>query len=156
MRQFLAANISWLYRYFDRNKGLLEIFSFLMVAQSFIYSANPQDLGLQSISALKIVLWVLIFLVILLLQLSTAVELKREGEHIFGPVFKEANFMKIIMRFLTLVLLLALVPIFVKQIETSFHNGLFTVFYGSLAFVIVLEALVYGAAAVLPKKKPER
>ena len=122
-----------------------------MVAQSFIYSANPHDLGETSISAFKIVLWILIFLIILLLQISTAIELKREGEHIFGAILKGANFMKIVMRLLTLVLLLALVPIFIKQVEISLHNGLFSVFYGSLALVIALEILAFGAAVLIPK-----
>ncbi len=156
MKKFLLSNISWLYRYFDNNRSLLEIFSFLMVAQSFIYSANLRDLGAQSVSAFKIVLWIMIFQVILLLQISTVVELERDGEKIFGAIFKGANFMKTVMRLLTLVLLLASVPIFTKQIQTSFHNGLFSVFYGSLAFIIILEAIAFTASFILPKITDKR
>jgi hypothetical protein len=151
MRNFFASNITWLYGYFDKNKSLLEIFSFLMVAQSFIYSANSKDLGADSVGAFKIVLWIMIFLVILLLQISTAVEIKRDGEKTFGTIFKGANFMKVVMRLLTLVLLLASVPIFIKQLRTSLHNGLFSIFYGSLIFIVVLEILVFIATWLLPK-----
>lgn len=151
MRQFLASNITWLYRYFDTNKSLLEIFSFLMVAQSFIYSSDLKDIGSQSLGAFKIVLWIMIFLVILLLQVSTAVEIhKRDGEP--GAILAGANFMKVVMRLLTLVLLLASVPIFIKQLEVSVHNSLFSIFYGSLALIVLFELTAFVIAHLLPKK----
>ena len=153
IKQFLASNISWLYRYFDKNKSLFEIFSFLMVAQSFIYGANLEELGKQSVAAFKIVLWIMIFLVIFLLQVSTAVELSKDGEKVTGTIFKGANFMKVVMRLLTLVLLIAAVPIFLKQLQISLHNGIFSVFYVSLIFILALEALAFAVAIVLPKRK---
>lgn len=151
MRRFIGSNITWLYRYFSKNKGLLEIFSFLMVAQSFMYSSDLKDIGAQSVSAFKIVLWLMIFLVILLLQVSTAVELasSKEGEHV--TIFAGANFMKAVMRLLTLVLLLASVPIFIKQIQLSIHNSLFSVFYVSLGLIVLLEVLAYVTARLLPR-----
>lgn len=150
MKQLIASNISWVYQYFDKNKGLLEIFSFLMVAQSFIYSSSLKDISTQSVSAFKIVLWVLIFLVILLLQISTAIELKSENGEVVARIFIGANFMKVIMRLLTLVLLIATVPIFIRQIESSFHNSLFSVFYFSLGLTVILELLAFGVTRVLP------
>lgn len=120
-----------------------------MVAQSFIYSANLKDIGEQSIAAFKIILWIMIFLVILLLQISTAVELKKEDERVFGTIFEGANFMKVVMRLLTLVLLVASVPIFTKQIQLSIHNRLFSIFYGSLALVAVLELVAFTITRVL-------
>ncbi len=151
MRKFVQSNISWLYGYFDKNKSLLEIFSFLMVAQSFIYSNDLKDVGAQSIAAFKIVLWIMIFLIILLLQISTVVELRRDGDRVRGTIFEGANFMKTIMRLLTLVLLLASVPIFTKQIQMSIHNTLFSIFYGSLALAAVLEILTFAITRVLRK-----
>lgn len=151
VKNFIQSNISWLYGYFDKNKSLLEIFSFLMVAQSFIYSAQLQDIGTQSIAAFKIVLWIMIFLIILLLQISTVVELKRDGDKVFGTIFEGANFMKTVMRLLTLVLLLASVPIFIKQIQTSVHNSLFSIFYGSLALAVILEVLTFTITRVMRK-----
>lgn len=151
MRQFLASNTSWLYRYFMRNKSLLEIFSFLIVAESFIYSANPQELGAQNLEAFKIILWILVFLVILLLQISTVVELQKEGAKIIGTIFEGANFMKTILRLLTFVLLLASVSIFVQEIQLSLHNLLFSIFYGSLALLAIFEVIAFVVARVLPK-----
>lgn len=148
MRQFIVSNITWLYRYFDKNKSLLEIFSFFMVAQSFMYSSEIRDINVQSISAFKIVLWMMIFLIIMLLQISTSVEIKKTEGRYFGPMLKGANFMKTVMRLLTLVLLLASVPIFTKQIQTSFNNGLFSVFYGSLAIILILEAVTFSISFV--------
>lgn len=151
MKRFIASNITWIYRYFDRNKSLLEIFSFLMVAQSFIYSASLQDLPAQSVSAFKIILWLMIFLIILLLQISTAVELQRDDGTAPGRIFQGANFMKVVMRLLMLVLLLAAVPIFVKQIQISLHNSLFSIFYISLVVIAVFEVLAYTVARLLPR-----
>lgn len=156
MKQFLQSNITWLYRYFDKNKSLLEIFSFLMVAQSFMYSVSLQDLGAQSVAAFKIVLWIMVFLIILLLQVSTTVELHREGDTVSGTIFKGANFMKIVMRLLTLVLLVAAVPIFAKQIELSVHNSLFSIFYGSLAFVSILELITFAITLALRRNATTR
>jgi hypothetical protein len=150
MRSLIASNIAWVYQYFDKNKGLLEIFSFLMVAQSFIYSSDLKDIAAQSISAFKIVLWVLIFLVILLLQISTAVELRNEDGEVVGKIFAGANFMKIVMRLLTLVLLIATVPIFIKQVQISLHNSLFSVFYVSLGLTLGLELVAFAITKVLP------
>jgi hypothetical protein len=150
MRKLVASNIAWVFQYFDKNKGLLETFSFLMVAQSFIYSSDLKDISLQSVSAFKIVLWVLIFLVILMLQVSTAVELRSEDGEVVARIFVGANFMKIVMRLLTLVLLIATVPIFIKQIEVSLHNSLFSVFYISLGLTIALELIAFTVTRVLP------
>jgi hypothetical protein len=150
MRSLIASNIAWVYQYFDKNKGLLEIFSFLMVAQSFIYSSDLKDIAAQSVSAFKIVLWVLIFLVILLLQISTAVELRDEDGEVVGKIFAGANFMKIVMRLLTLVLLIATVPIFIKQVQVSLHNSLFSVFYVSLGLTLALELVAFAITKVLP------
>lgn len=151
MRHFLQSNITWLYRYFDKNKSLLEIFSFLMVAQSFIYSSELKDIGTQSVAAFKIILWIMIFLIILLLQISTVVEMQRDGNKVFGSIFQGANFMKIVMRLLTLILLLASVPIFVKQIQLSLNDSLFSILYGSLGLAILLEALAFTVAIILRK-----
>ena len=150
MKHFIASNVSWLYGYFDRNKSLLEIFSFLIVAQSFIYSANTRELGQQSVDAFKIVLWIMVFLVILLLQISTAVEFGDRTPRAPESIFKGANFMKVIMRLLTITLLLASISIFVREIGMSLHNSLFSVFYGSLILIVVLESLAYGAALLIP------
>jgi hypothetical protein len=147
MKKFFVSNVSWLYSYFDKNKSLLEIFSFLMVAQSFIYSSDLKDIDVQSVSAFKIVLWVMIFLVILLLQISTAVELRADKSP--TKIFTGANFMKIVMRLLTLVLLLASVPIFIRQVQTSVHNSLFSVFYASLGLIVVFEIAVFVTAQLL-------
>ncbi len=152
----LESNITWLFGYFDKNKSLLEIFSFLMVAQSFIYSSEIRDIGSQSIAAFKIVLWIMIFLIILLLQISTVVELHRDGDRVFGTIFKGANFMKMVMRLLTLVLLLASVPIFIKQIQSSFHNSLFSIFYGTLALAVILEVVTFTITTVLRKSLPTK
>jgi hypothetical protein len=153
MRTFLRSNITWLFRYFDKNKGLLEIFSFLMVAQTFIYESDLRGLGQQSIAAFRIVLWVMIFLVILLLQISTAVELRRDGEDLQPTIFAGANFMKTVMRLLTLVLLLAAVPIFIKQVQASIHNSLFSVFYVSIALIVLFEAGAFLISHWLPKNR---
>ena len=109
MKRFITSNLTWIYRYFDRNKSLLEIFSFLVVALSFMYGASLNDLPAQSVSAFKIILWLLTFLVILLLQISTAVEIQRDDGTVSGRIFAGANFMKVVMRLLMLVLLLLLV-----------------------------------------------
>ncbi len=151
IKKFLLSNVTWLYRYFDKNKSLLEIFSFLMVAQSFMYSSDLGGINRQSISAFKIVLWLMIFLIILLLQISTSIELKKDGEKLFGPMLKGANFMKTLMRLLTLVMLLASVPIFTKQIQISLHNSLFSIFYGSLAIILLLELFAFVVAVVVPR-----
>lgn len=150
MGQFIATNIAWIYQYFDKNKGLLETFSFLMVAQSFIYGSNLQDITAQSVAAFKIVLWVMIFLVILLLQISTAVEIEHEDGGVQGRILVGANFMKMVMRLLTLVLLLATVPIFIKQVEVSLHNSLFSVLYISLGLTVALEVIAFIITRVLP------
>lgn len=150
MKQLVTSNITWVYHYFDKNKSLLEIFSFLMVAQSFIYSSDLKDISVQSVSAFKIVLWVLIFLVILLLQISTSVELRSENGEVVGRILVGANFMKIVMRLLTLVLLLATVPIFIRQVQSSLHNSLFSVFYISLGLTVVLELIAFAITRVLP------
>lgn len=150
MKQLVTSNITWVYHYFDKNKSLLEIFSFLMVAQSFIYSSDLKDISVQSVSAFKIVLWVLIFLVILLLQISTSVELRSENGEVVGRILVGANFMKIVMRLLTLVLLLATVPIFIRQVQSSLHNSLFSVFYISLGLTVVLELTAFAITRVLP------
>lgn len=149
MRQLFKDNVTWLYGYFSQNKTLFEIFSFMMVAQSFMYSSDLKDINAASISAFKIVLWLMIVCIILLLQLSTVVELRKEDNHVFGSIFKGANFMKIIMRLLTFILLLASLPILVKQIQISLHNSLFSIFYGSLALLIGLEVLVYVLGIIL-------
>jgi hypothetical protein len=151
MEQLFVANISWLYSYFNKNKSLLEIFSFLIVAQSFIYSANTRELGQQSVDAFKIVLWIMVFFVILLLQISTAVDIGAPRQRRLGSIFKGANFIKIIMRLLTFTLLLASISIFVKEIQMSLHNSLFSVFYGSLILIVVLESVAFAAAFVLPR-----
>jgi hypothetical protein len=151
MRRFLQSNITWLYRYFNKNKSLLEIFSFLMVAQSFIYSSELKDIGAQSVAAFKIILWIMIFLIILLLQISTAVEMQQSGDKVFGAMFKGANFMKTVMRLLTLILLLASIPIFVRQIQLSVNNSLFSILYGSLALAIILELIAFFTAKVLQR-----
>ena len=151
MKKLVTSNITWVYQYFDKNKSLLEIFSFLMVAQSFIYGSDLKDISAQSISAFKIVLWVLIFLVILLLQISTAVELRHEDGEVVASIFQGANFMKVVMRLLTLVLLIATVPIFIRQVQSSLHNSLFSVFYVSLGLTVLLEALAFAVTRVLPK-----
>ncbi len=151
MKKFIATNISYIYQYFDKNKSLLETFSFLMVAQSFIYSSDLKDVGVQSVNAFKIVLWIMIFFVIILLQVSTAVELYKENGVISGRILEGANFMKVIMRLLTLVLLIAAVPIFIKQIQISMHNNLFSVFYVSLAVVGIFELTAFLVAHMLPK-----
>jgi hypothetical protein len=156
MRKFLQSNILWLYRYFDKNKSLLEIFSFLMVAQSFIYSSELKDIGAQSVAAFKIILWIMIFLIILLLQISTTVEMHKEGDRIFGAIFEGANFMKTVMRLLTLILLLASVPIFIKQIQLSINDSLFSILYGSLALAILLEASTFATAMVLRKNATKK
>jgi len=150
MEKFVTTNLAWVYQYFDKNKALLEIFSFLMVAQSFIYGADPKNMPAQSVAAFKAVLWVMIFLIILLLQISTAVEVRHENGKINGTILAGANFMKTIMRLLTLVLLLATVPIFIKQIELSVHNSLFSVLYVSLGLTIFLELMAFGATRILP------
>ncbi|HEV2412750.1 MAG TPA: hypothetical protein VGS28_03015 [Candidatus Saccharimonadales bacterium] len=150
MRKFVRSNITWLYGYFDRNKSLLEIFSFLIVAQSFIYSSALKGVGSESIAAFKIVFWLMIFLIILLLQVSTVVELHRDiDNNLLGTIFEGANFMKTIMRLLTLILLLASIPIFVRQIEQSVHNTLFSIFYGTLALAVALELLAFVATRIL-------
>jgi hypothetical protein len=152
MKHFLQDNISWLYQYFDKNKSLFEIFSFLMVAQAFMYSGDLHDIGSQSISAFKIILWLLIFMVILLLQISTVVELRRDGNRVFGAIFQGANFMKTVMRLLTLVLLLASVPIFIRQVQSSLHNSLFSIFYVSLGLSAALEIITYSVTRILSKQ----
>jgi hypothetical protein len=152
MRHLIATNISWLYKYFDMNKSLLEIFSFLMVAQSFIYSSDLKDISMRSVSAFKIVLWVMIFLVVLLLQISTAVELQNKNGQIRGIIFEGANFMKIFMQLLTLVLLIATVPIFIRQVQASLHNSLFSVFYISLGLIALLELFAFAVTKILPTK----
>lgn len=151
MRNIIQSNITWLYGYFSKNKSLLEIFSFLMVAQSFIYSSELKDIDTGSVSAFKIVLWIMIFLIILLLQISTVVEMHRDGDKIFGSIFRGANFMKVVMRLLTLILLLASIPIFVKQIQLSINNSLFSLLYGSLALAILLEGIAFATAMILRK-----
>ena len=152
MRKFIKTNITWLFGYFDRNKSLLEIFSFLIVAQSFIYSSELRGVGAESIDAFKIVFWIMIFLIIILLQVSTVIELHRDmNNKLLGTIFDGANFMKTVMRLLTLVLLLASIPIFVKQIEQSVHNTLFSIFYGSLLLAVVLEILAFFITRVLRK-----
>jgi hypothetical protein len=151
LRKFLSSNITWLYQYFDKNKSLLEIFSFLMVAQSFIYSSDIKDIGAQSIAAFKIILWLMIFMIIILLQVSTVVELKRDGDNVRGTIFHGANFMKTTMRLLTLVLLLAAIPIFIKQIQSSLHNNLFSIFYGTLAIAVLLEVPTFVITNVLSR-----
>lgn len=156
MKHFLQSNIAWLYGYFDKNKSLLEIFSFLMVAQSFIYSSDLKDIGTQSIAAFKIILWIMIFLIILLLQVTTAVEIQKEDGKVYSTIFKGANFMKFVMRLLTLVLLVASVPIFAKQVQLSIHNSLFSIFYGSLAIVIAFEITAFLAAHVLGRHGAKR
>lgn len=151
MKHFLLSNVTWLYRYFDKNKSLFEIFSFLMVAQTFMYSSELKGISEQSISAFRIVLWLMIFLIIVLLQINTSIELKKDGEKLFGPMLKGANFMKTLMRLTTLVLLLATVPIFTRQVEDSLHNSLFSVFYGSFAMIALLEIIAFLAAFVAPR-----
>ncbi len=122
-----------------------------MVAQSFIYSSDLRGVDEQSVVAFKIVLWIMIFLVILLLQVSTAVELRDDDGGAATPILAGANFMKIVMRLLTLVLLLASVPIFVRQLQASVHNSLFSVFYVSLGLTILFEAVAYVTAKLLPR-----
>ena len=151
MKHFLLSNATWLYRYFDKNKSLFAIFSFLMVAQTFMYSSELKGISEQSVSAFRIVLWLMIFLIIVLLQINTSIELKKDGEKLFGPMLKGANFMKTVMRLTTLVLLLATVPIFTKQVQDSLHNSLFSVFYGSFAVILALEVLAFLAAYVAPR-----
>ena len=153
MRKFIKSNITWLFGYFDRNKSLLEIFSFLIVAQSFIYSSELRGIGSESIAAFKIVFWIMIFLIIILLQVSTVVELHRDinGNNLHGTIFEGANFMKTVMRLLTLVLLLASIPIFVKQIESSVHNTLFSIFYGTLILAILIEVFAFIITRILKK-----
>jgi hypothetical protein len=116
-----------------------------------MYSAELKDIGTQSVGAFKIILWIFIFLVILLLQISTVVEMQHDGATVLGSIFKGANFMKIVMRLLTLVLLLASVPIFLKQIQLSVNNSLFSILYGSLALAVLLEAIAFITAMILRK-----
>ena len=122
-----------------------------MVAQTFMYSSELKGISEQSVSAFRIVLWLMIFLIIVLLQINTSIELKKDGEKLFGPMLKGANFMKNVMRLTTLVLLLATVPIFTKQVQDSLHNSLFSVFYGSFAVILALEVLAFLAAYVAPR-----
>ncbi len=122
-----------------------------MVAQTFMYSSELKGISEQSVSAFRIVLWLMIFLIIVLLQINTSIELKKDGEKLFGPMLKGANFMKTVMRLTTLVLLLATVPIFTKQVQDSLHNSLFSVFYGSFAVILALEVLAFLAAYVAPR-----
>lgn len=145
---FLYSNMTWLFRYFEKNKSLFEIFSFLMVAQTFMYSGDLDHLSRQSISAFQIILWLLIFLIIILLQISTSVEFLNDKKLVV-PILKGANFMKTVMRLLTFVLLLAAVPIFIQQIQESIHNSLFSVFYGSLGLVALIESVAFISAFVL-------
>ncbi|MDB5184320.1 MAG: hypothetical protein JWN38_128 [Candidatus Saccharibacteria bacterium] len=151
MKKFIGSNIAWVFQYFDKNKGLLETFSFLMVAQTFMYDVALNTLPKQSIAAFRIVLWVMIFLIIVLLQISTVVDVRREDGQIKGHILSGANFMKTVMRLLTLVLLVAAVPIFIEQIQDSIHNRLFSVFYASLAIIIIVEVLTIGMTHFLPK-----
>lgn len=148
MRQFLLSNTTWLYRYFEKNKSLFEIFSFLMVAQTFMYSGDLGSISRQSVSAFQIILWLLIFLIIILLQISTSVELRNDMK-LIEPIFKGANFMKTIMRLLTFVLLIATVPIFIQQVTASVHNKLFSVFYGTLGIVSLIEIIAFVSALTL-------
>jgi hypothetical protein len=151
MKQFISSNIAWVYQYFDKNKKLLETFSFLMVAQTFIYSSDLKDVSAQSIAAFRIVLWIRMFLLIILLQISTAVDLYKENGVVRSRIFAGANFMKTVMRLLMLVLLLASVPIFIKQVQDSLHNRLFSVVYVSLGVTILFEVAAYVTAKALPK-----
>lgn len=151
MKHVFLSNITWLYRYFDKNKSLFEIFSFLMVAQTFMYSGDLKGISEQSISAFRIVLWLMLFLIIILLQINISIEIKKDGEKLFGPMLKGANFMKTVMRLITLVLLLATVPIFIEQIQDSLHNSLFSVFYGSFAVIVLLESVTFLTVYIAPR-----
>lgn len=154
MRNFLNANISWLYKYFDQNKSLLEIFSLFIIAQTFMYDIKPEEISANTLSAFKIIFWVFIFLVLFLLAIKTAFDVEEQDSgKLTWSLFRGAAFAKNVMRLLTFTLFLAAIPILTNQLRLSIHNRLFYYFWFSLILLAVSEVIAFIATLVLNRKK---
>jgi hypothetical protein len=144
MRKFFIENVTWLRTYFEKTKWMFEIIVFFFALQTFLYSINPQSVGditPEEIGALKIVFWILIFIITLLLYIQTDSEYKPEEDKFDASLFTGAIFSKYFVRLLIYTLLLISASIFGKQLTLSFHNRDFEFFWIAAGMGIFFEII---------------
>jgi len=142
MKKFLGNNLLWLKKYFYKTKRVFEILALFFVLQAFLYSIDLKlysDITEKEISALKIIFWVLIFLITLLLYIETEIEYTTEDDNIMTSIFTGAVLSKYVMRLLIYTLFIITAVLFWRQIIISFSNSYFVYFWFGLGSLVIFE-----------------
>jgi len=152
IRAFIRSNVSWLLRYFEQCKGLIEMFTFFIAAQAFLYSNDLQALNHDSLVAIRTVFWIFIFLILALLLIRTSFDFARDDDNLTTSIFDGARFAKAVMRLLALTLFLASLQIVLGELGESLHNKFFAIFWIALGLTALSEIII-GVIAALPKPR---
>lgn len=140
--KFFKNNTIWLNDYLEKNKWMFEIITFFFALQTFLYSTNLQlqtDITIEQISALKIIFWILIFIIIFLLYVKTETDYKVKEDQYMASIFSGAILSKYFMRSIILILFSISFVIFGRQLEISFRNSYFQIFWLGLLVMIIFE-----------------
>jgi len=144
MKNFIRNNLVWIKKYFYSNKWIFEMLVFFFALQTFLYSIDQRDyegIGQKEISALKIIFWILIFLIIFLLYVETDKEYTPKEDDIRTSIFEGSVLSKYFIRLLIYILFTIIAVIFYRQIKISFNNSYFIYFWIGLVSSVVLEIL---------------
>jgi len=153
MRNFLWDNLVWLKKYFYEAKWMFEILALFFILQAFLYSIDPKlyiDITEKEISALKIIFWVLIFLISFVLYIKTDIEYTPKDDDITTSALTGAVLSKYIMRLLIYTLFVITAVLFWRQIKISFSNSYFIHFWIGLGVLVIFE--IFRIAVITSRK----
>jgi len=149
MRNFLINNVKWLLKYFKNYKWLFEILALFFILETFLYSidlTNISDITNREVSALKIIFWILIFLISLLLYIKTDIEYTEKDDNITTSFFTGAVFSKYLIRLIIFILLSVNTHLLFRQLKISFNNRYFQFFWigiGVLLFFEIVRVFIF-------------
>ncbi len=120
---------------------MFEILSLFFVLETFLYQFDfvESELKITELQALKIVFWILIFIITLLLYVRTDIEYTPQDDDIKISPFSGAIFSKYIIRLLIFTLFTVCGTVFLRQIKISFSNPEFIYFWYMVGALIILE-----------------
>ncbi len=139
MRKFISENIKWLNKYFQDNKCLFEILALFFVAETFFYSTVQFDFDTTMLSALKVIFWILLFLVTFLLYIKTEMEYSQKDDSIMTSLFQGAILSKYLIRVILLTFFFIIIKLLYYQIKLNWDNPHLFILWFSMILLIFFE-----------------
>ncbi len=142
MVNFIHKNIKWLLSYFEKVKWLFDMLALFFVFETFIYSVdlkNSVEFGSLEVSALKVVFWILIFIINLLLYIKTDMEYTQEDDYIGNSIFRGAALSKFILRIIIFILLSVNTVLLFREMKIAIHNSYFSILWIGLGMIVFFE-----------------